>query len=244
MHQRRRTPRIIFSLAMLLVSGPVWADTIEQLQKKLAGSYAKVHSLSAKTSVSQDFKMQGLAYKAQSNGRFELLRQGGIMLFRMEMESKTVQQMGKNRSEVEGTSLIIDDGKFVYNYTVNNGAKSAIRAPSTRSTDPVSMLKNVAKTYDLKVLPEDVVDGAACYVVEARIKDPTTSPMFRQVFYLRKDVSILAKMIAYDNNGRQVATNLAKDIEVDAKIDPDRFKFEAPPGVEVIEVPAARPPGP
>lgn len=61
-------------------------------------------------------------------------------------------------------------------------------------------------------------------------------PLQRQRYWLRKDTGIAAKMVGYGKEDKPVVTSTTADVKLNADIRLERFKFEAPPDVVVMDM--------
>jgi outer membrane lipoprotein-sorting protein len=177
--------------------------------------------------------MQGMSMK--SEGTIEYLIQDGKELFRMDMTMK--QSMGGQ--EMDGSMSTIADGQFVYAVTEMMGQKMAMKQKPDSFQGAVGgkqMFEDMKKSNELKLLPDEKVDGQATFVIEATPKSAGPRPYANSKMFFAKDSGIMVKMVGVDTGGNEVMTMKVSDVKRDPKIDADRFVFKAPEGVQVMDM--------
>jgi hypothetical protein len=136
---------------------------------------------------------------------------------------------------------MINDGEFTYGYSVTDGKKMAYKSKTTGDWDQ-SPFEIWRKEWDLKLLSDESVDGASCYVIEATPKPGSDTAAGgasgKMVFQYRKDCGLNVKMVSYDKDGKVTFTSSSTDVKVNPNLSDDRFVFKAPAGVEVQDMTA------
>jgi hypothetical protein len=61
-------------------------------------------------------------------------------------------------------------------------------------------------------------------------------PLLRQKCWLRKDVGLPVKMVSFGKDDKPMMTTRMTDIKTDVKFKPERFKFELPEGVQLMDM--------
>jgi outer membrane lipoprotein-sorting protein len=235
-------------LACLAVSGAAFAETVEESLDKLAAAELKIKSLSAKYKTMQDMEMgEGMKSKSDSEGTVAWTRKGDRKMIHTSMKSKGVQSFSGQETKFEQSSTTIMDGQYSYTVTEQDGQKSAMKMKVDGPVDdsPKAFFTDMKDDYELKLLPDETVDGAACCVVEATPKTPQDDPIAKQTFYFRRDSGLNVKMVGRDKANKVVFDHSVTDVQIDADIPADKFVFKAPEGVEVIDMtqPAVPPTG-
>jgi hypothetical protein len=111
-----------------------------------------------------------------------------------------------------------------------------------RMPDEPMMLTNQAyfdglkKEYDLKLLPDETVDGKATWVIEAKAKQSIPGGPATLVSYFDKSNGMNIKIVGKDPGGKTVLTATTSDIKINPPLKPERFVFKAPEGVEVMDL--------
>src|SRR5262249_17648891 len=110
---------------------------------------------------------------------------------------------------------------------------------SVNPFDALNSFKLQEQNFNLKLLPDEKVDGKPCWAIELVIKDPAARAMMgRTVTYYDKNNGIGVKSVTTDKDGKVTTTSTTTDIKLNADIKPDKFVFKAPEGVKVQDLTA------
>ncbi|MHC4695280.1 MAG: LolA family protein [Planctomycetota bacterium] len=219
----RRIPIAVLTIIALScagVSSATAVETIESVEKKLTEKWNKVRSVSAKV------KMEGPSPGMGGTGALELMKRGDEVLFRMEMTLAS-----------QVSTIMISDGEFMYAVNDHMGQKMALKMKSDKSQlmTPTAQLSERRTTHELKVLPDQSIDGHAAYVIEATPKQQI-SGIGKAISYYAKETGVVLRMIAHDQSGNVISNMTFTDVKINPKIDASRFVFTAPPGVQVMDM--------
>ena len=137
--------------------------------------------------------------------------------------------------QTKGQWTIVCDGEFLYSVAEEYGEKTAAKykPDPAQFGEPKAVLENLEKHFNIKLLPEQKVDGLDCVVFELTPKNPETSPTARTISYFRKDVGLNIKNSSYDKEGKEAFVSVTSGIEINVSVDVDKFKFTPPAGVTV-----------
>lgn len=223
-------------------SATVVADDLETIEKKITQAWQKHKSMTAKMKMVSRMAMGEMVTESEAEGTYELVREGKQVLFRMDLESKSVTKTGDQEIKSAQQVTTICDGEYVYSLGDTMGQKMATKMkPDPKgSNDPGEILKMLRKDHELKLLPAETIDGQKVHVIEAIPKKKDKQQYSKMLYYLRED-GIPAKQVTYDTAGKPMTTFTYTDIKVDVKIDPRRFVFKAPEGVEVMDMTSQQP---
>lgn len=226
----RRVHWIVGVIAVCSLSAPALADTVDDVIKKLDETFTKLKSFSMK--VKMDYAAEGT--KMQSESSLEFARKDGKELMRSESESKTDIKTEGFESKMLTKSLSVLDGQFSWSLMEHlegpqKGLKQAFKQPYQPQTASPKHLKDQG---DLKLLPDEKVDGADCHVIEVTLK---AQPNTKSINYFRKADGITAKSVTMEG-GKQVGSMTTSDIKVNPDIPAERFVFKAPEGVQVQDM--------
>ncbi|MCP4245730.1 MAG: outer membrane lipoprotein carrier protein LolA [bacterium] len=234
-----RPPAVLCGCLMVaLCAVPAAGDKIADIEKELTAANRKLNSVSAKMKTVQKLDLGGgNSMNADLIGTFEWLRQADTVMHRIEMSGTTVQKIGGQETKTETPTLMMSDGKFSHSLTEYTGQKIATKtkAGPAESGNIKYIFEVMRSESTLKVLPDEKAAGYDCYVIESAAKGPEAATIVRQVHYFAKDLGLDIKTVGYDPAGKAIFTTEMFDIKKNAKIDPDRFVFKAPPGVQVID---------
>ncbi|MBI1825634.1 MAG: hypothetical protein HY287_14160 [Planctomycetes bacterium] len=213
------------------------AESVAEIEKNLAESFAKIQSGTAKTTTHQDLVLPtGEHIVSDSTAKVQWMRKGDSILFRSDMEAQQKQD-GEGVAPIasKGKFTTVHDGEFHYVVSEEAGAKRAEKyKPSpAQYGDPHALFESLRVNYDMKVLSEEKLDGFDCYVLELIPKHPENGPTVRTKSYFRKDVGLNIKNIGYDKDGKEAFISATTDIEINVPLTPDRFTFKASPDFNV-----------
>lgn len=222
-----------------LVSGAV-AATVDEVEKEIIQAQGKLKSYSAFTETRQDLEIgRGIRMKGESKGPMEWKQQGSKYLYRIEMKGTSVTTTGGEEKKSKANTLIVCDGDFMYTLIDTDGQKMAIksRVDPTQAGDAKGLFTMWRKGFILMVLPDEKVDGKECYVLELTPREKKEGePSFRQKCWFRKDVGLPVKMVSFGKDDKPMMTTTMTDIKTDVEFKPERFKFELPDGVQLMDM--------
>ncbi len=214
------------------------AESVEDVQKKIVEKNKAIKSMSARLKQVTQMDMAGFKSTATADGSYEYLVDGDKMYVRSDTKMMSETDVGGNKAKQESSSIGVCDGHFYYTLTDQAGEKMATKSklPDKPDSDPFKSLRD---DYDLKLLPDETIDGKTCWVFEATPKaskaapNPAAGGKMRQ--YFQKDTGAMAKNIVYTGEGKPMSTTTYSDIQVNKSIGKDHFKFTPPPGVKVMD---------
>lgn len=214
------------------------ADTLESVQKNIIESSKKLTSLQFDMTTSSNFSGPGHEFTQNGKGRYEYLKKGDKMLFRVDSKDKTVTKMGDQVETQESTSTMIFDGDYFYTTSESNGQKSAVKMrPQSGWVADQAYFNTMKETYDMKLLPDDTLDGRSVYVIEARAKSaPQGMAPAIMTLWFDKETGMSIKTEVKDESGKVTSTSMFSNMKVGSGISESRFKFELPPGVELTDL--------
>lgn len=233
---------IPFGLIAALVAGgtaAASADELADVEKLLTEKYRELKSMRMKLKTVMDMSMEGYETRGESVSTMEWVRKDGKWYSRTETRDKSTTKIADEVQSSESSGLMVCDGEHVYSFSETDGQKHCTRTRAEPDADwnrnPITMMR---ENHDLKLLPEESIDGTACYVIEARPKSGSQQAGLggRSVQYFRKSDGLMIKMVSYTPDDKPLLTMTCSDLEVNVDIDPSRFKFVPPAGVQVIDL--------
>lgn len=223
----------------LTFTGTAFADAIDDIEAAITPKWEKIASLSYDSEMTS--KMDSDAFKSNmtSTGSTQMQRKGDKWNMRMDSKSdssSTVQ--GKETKTSSITQMISSDG-FIYTLSESEGKKTAMKmkAPDSKDSGGKAFFKSIRESNNLKVLPDETVDGQACYALEATPKNspagvqPTTTK-----YCFSKTTGMMVQTTSTSADGKNVSKMTVKNVKVDPSIPADRFVFTPPAGVEVQDM--------
>lgn len=216
------------------------ADNLEQIEAAMKKNWESFKSLSMDTDMVMDQSTPQFSFKNVSSGTTEMVKDGTKWKMRSESKGTMVQNFGGQETKTASNTLMVSDGETMYTLTESNGVKQAykMKVPPGQDYAGDGWVKTMRATYNLKVLPDEAVDGANCWVLEATPKEANAAQGV-STFYFTKDTGMMVKSVTKGPDGKVLSTMTSKNIKVNPSIAADRFVFTAPPGVTVVDQSAA-----
>ncbi len=220
------------------------AETLESVQKKIADLTGKYKTLQYNVHMaSEGMPGEGMPGKMVMDGQFQAMRKGDKTLSRMDAKTRMTTKMGGKDEAGDISSLTIVDGEFIYTVMDQGGQKMATKSKveAKAGSDPLDSkqaFEALDKDFNLKILPDQSVDGKEAWGIEATPKDTKNPnmPLVKMVTCYDKKTGLPLKSVGYDKEGKAVNTTLISDVKVNSPIPAERFVFKAPPGVEVMDM--------
>lgn len=230
-------------LAVLNVASVRAADEFDAIEAKMKALWDGFTSISYESVTKADNSTEQFAYKMDSTGTNEMAK-AGPKKWKMRSDSKTltVQKIaGQPETKTESLTQMYSDGETIYTYTESQGVKSAtkMKVPPDGNDVNESFFKNMREHYTLKQLPDETVEGAACWAILATPKQAQAAAGAMK-YCISKDTGMMVLMEMKDAAGKVMTLTTVKNVKVNPSIAADRFVFTAPPGVTVMDADAQR----
>jgi len=231
-------------LAVLNVASVRAADELEAVELKMKALWDGFTSMSYDSDTKADNTTEQFAYKMDSVGTIEMAK-AGEKKWKMRSDSKTVtvqKVAGQPEMKTESTTLLVSDGDTMYTYTESQGVKNAtkMKVPPQQADSGDSFIRGMREYYNLKLLPDETVEGMACWAIEAKAKNPAQAAAGTMKYCISKDHGVMVLMEMKDPAGKVSSLTKVKNVKVNPSIAADRFVFTAPAGVTVVDVDAQR----
>jgi outer membrane lipoprotein-sorting protein len=235
-----RTTLVVLSLCGLSARS-AWADPLESLERKLSDAASKLRSMSAKQTMDVQTDSPEMKMFSRSVGTFEYMLKGDKTLWRAEMKTSSVTTVAGQETKMDQSSLTISDGKYAYSLSDVQGQRTAVKMdlpPRDSTLAGRGFISELRKHNDLKLMPDEKIEGQTAYVIEARSRKTAENPnpTGATTYYVLKDSGIVAKTVSMDANGKPTSTMTLSDIRINSSIDPSRFEFKAPEGVQLVDI--------
>ena len=217
-HGTRWVGTTLTLLAVLWLSGPAAAQTLEEVVAGLEATYGRITDLKGDFTQVSNNKSLGQDIKAEGT---VLLKKGGKM--RWDYKSPSPQQ-------------IVSDGSSLWVYTpelnqVNKGdAPKALAGPAGSF---LAGLGRVREEFTVRFLnPAAKVDGAGRYALDLTPKNPTPF-LTRLVLAVDTKDFIVRQAVLYDQLGNAVTMNFTRVVTNTGLAD-TLFAFTPPKGAAVV----------
>lgn len=245
--QLRVSHLIAVVLSLAATSMAAGAESLEAIKKKIHDQTSRLKSLSYKSHTTSNIQTPEMSVKSESDQTVQFMRQGDKVLSRMEVSSTTIQKFGGQEQKIPSNMVTVSDGQYQYTYSESAGQKSAFRQkidPATQVNvfDGNKLFLDMEQNFSIKVLPEETMDGRSCFVLEMTPKGQMAAAgIGKTISHFDKGDGIIRKSVTHDKDGKIMNTMTTRDIKVDDAIPADRFKFKAPEGVTIQDMPSSNP---
>ena len=229
------------------------ADELEAVEKKIQAAWSQHKSMTARVTTVSRMEQAGQVMDGKGDGTYEFLRKGEQLLSRMELKNSMTQKMGEQEMKMEQQVTMVVDGTYAYTLSdqatefMGNKMPPQVMAMKMdiepeMSGEPSKMFADLHKDHDVKLLPAETVNGKQAYVFEATPKEKAPgNPAAKMLLYFDQANGFTVKMVVQSEDGKPIQTITYEDVKLDVDIDPDRFVFKAPEGVEVMDQTTKKP---
>jgi len=235
----RQMRRLALTCVMLGVAAAALADDLESVEKRIVEAWGKHKSMTAKIVTSNHMEMGDMVIDGKGDGTLETQREGDKQLIHMELKNAMTRKAGGQETKMDQAMTLIADGEFAYTSSDAMGKPTVVKTKidAMMTGEPKALLAEFRKQNELKLLPEDSVDGRKVFVIEATPKEKRAAPgaPVKMILNFDQEHGVMVKSAALTEDGKPVNTMTYSDVKFDVKVDPDRFKFKAPEGVEIID---------
>ncbi len=237
MHYRKLTALVAFVLATF-VSIAQADEKLDAVEQRIVAKWEKVKSMTAKMDMVSDINQNGMQMKSTMTSTVEYLRRDGKMHSRMEGNTEITFDMGGTPNTMKSNMLMVSDGEFMHMLTEQMGQKMCFKSKADENAATgAEMLKVLKKNFDLTLGEDEKIDGEKCWVINAKPKQaPQPNAPTKFVYYFRQKDGAILKFVGFDAADKTLMTATYSDIKFNEKIDPKRFEFKAPEGVQVMDM--------
>ncbi|MHC5112043.1 MAG: LolA family protein [Planctomycetota bacterium] len=236
---KKGTLTAVAAAMVLGLSAGAWAETIESVEKAITERSKEIRSMSYNSTYWSDMQTADMKNRTEGKTAYEYMLKGETPLYRMETTSKTVQEMGGNKTTTSGSTTSVCDGQFIYLYSDYGDYKSATKSKATNDITGLvdsNYFTMMRQSYDLSLKPDAKVGPHDAWVILAKLKQVTPGVAVEQDMYFDKETGVVVRTVARDANGKVTMESNTTDLKVNSTISEDRFVFQAPEGVEVIDM--------
>jgi outer membrane lipoprotein-sorting protein len=215
----------------------VRAEDLPAVEKQIADAWAKHHSMTAKINMTTSMDAGDSKVEGKGEGMMEFMRKGDKLYLRQELKN-TMSQPGAPDSKMAHSMLIVVDGEHAWQLSEMMGQKTAVKTniDPRMMAEPKAFFAELSKDNELKLLPDETVDGKKCYVIEVAPKEKSAGGMFKTIYYFDRDSGFVVKTVMVTADNKPTMTSIYSDIKYDTDIPMDRFVFKAPPGIDVQDM--------
>lgn len=229
----------LLGIGMLGAQQDAVAPEIElaRLEKQLDRLWAAHKSISAQlvTSVFLDFGE--LSATSKGEGRFELLRDGNDTLVRIEQTSTTTTRQKDRETRTQQQLLTVIDARHTYVLSDVAGQRMALKSLRDPQlfNQPSAVLEILRKDYDLTLQPADQLNGRKVVVIEGATRARPLREPVRVTAAFDEATGVLVRLVYLGVDSRPIQAIAYTDLKVDEDLARDRFTFNPPDGVPVVD---------
>lgn len=237
-----------FSTALftLVFAANAWTDeALDTAKNDLSTKWDAVKSFSATLEIKMEVRRGESTVSAAGTGKVECLKKDGRELSRVEMEvNASAPGANSETARVTQRSLRVYDGAALF--TENSMMGKTRTSKTTKGTSNIvgggkALFDQLEKNYTLYVRPNEKTGDRVARVIEGEPKPDAPQKAQPSRFYFDSDSGALLKSEILDNTGKPQITTTVKDITINPVISEDRFKYQPPDGVTVLDADAVKP---
>jgi len=178
--------------------------------------------------------------KSIGKGSYEQLSEGDVIKFRMDLKNNLVIETDTKIIDTPESSVsIVCNGLSVFTLTDNMGEKSAVKnlsQPTQSLAASKAFFDSLFRENYVQLLPDEKLDGKEVWVIESKPKMLTRGRPVKTIHYILKDCGLRVKTTSHNEDGVQIQLTLLSEIKLDDPVPPERFVFNAPKGVRVVDL--------
>lgn len=229
-----------WTFALLMLPG-AWAggESVDDVERALTEKMRKVTSLTA------DVRLQAqtvVPFKTSMvmRGKVEQAWRDGKLLFLKHGKVERVAIVGGKEQKDTQDIFSIQDGKYSWRQEQVGMTYYAVKSwPGEAPIIGGGFFEAIRRNYSLTLGAEDRVDGEPCWVIVANTKaaiDPDNPyQLVRTVYYFRKTDGMMVRNDTFQADGTLVLSMQYSNLSVNPVLDPQRFQYTPPAGMEVLD---------
>jgi outer membrane lipoprotein-sorting protein len=170
-------------------------------------------------------------------GTYEWAKRGETRLIRFGLVNTIRITTGEAKTLRTGEILnFVYDGEFLYSQlqqpkTFKQTTKSRYEPDRVLQIGGKNLFRDLSESNSLKLLPEEMLNGRASYVIEAT----PTAGKGSAVHYFDKQTGVRSRMIERDETGKATLTLTLSDFNTSPEFSEDYFTYKLPEGFELID---------
>lgn len=234
-------------IVTLAVGSPCLGESIEEVERKLSERLAAHKTLQFKQKTISHITAGDMDMKIDSEAVVSIARKPeNKWASRLEAKTRIARKPKDEPEEKQDTRMLtVCDGKDNYILTetaeVTSALKQKLADDALHPLDLKALFAVQRKDYDLKLLPDERVEQADCYVIELKPRpdgrhDQIATLLSRSITWYDKKTGVSIKAVVYDADGKITATTTVHEVKLDQTIADDQFVFKAPAGVTVMDM--------
>lgn len=205
----------------------------------MADSKAKYNALNSFTARIQMSANIG-AGETGGQGTIYYLKEGDVIKVRQEMTMSATTSAGGTPQKVEQKMMLVVTGPEAYVEQTAMGQTQVVRQKPDQVEQALSYgprkIEALALDKELKILPEQKLDGREVYVVEAIQRAAENVPGGKMALYVAKDTGLMVLQELFDEKNQLMTSSRLLDIKPNADIPAETFQYTPPEGVKVLDL--------
>lgn len=235
----------VLVLAALAAAGARAEErTVDSVEAAVVPLWDNVHAFTANVAMEGTIPKGPIMVTSKGAGTVEVLRVDDKTRMRMEILNNLSSNLPLMGSGMQQKVLTVFNGEIVYNEIEMMGMKKYAKVvPKEADLDkPVggkALFDSLRKRGEVTVMPDEQVNGQDVYVLKVKVTESNPSEPVKPdtiMAYIAKDSGIPVRTVSYNAAGSPVMTVNYTDIKINPELDPKRFEYTPPPGVEVIDL--------
>lgn len=239
--------RFLLAIAGLVGLGMTFASSARELaeiENELSAHWEKIRTYSAKIEMNGKAAQGASTIEMNGKGSLEGMKKDATMLYRMEMD----QTISLGASEMPNKMLVVYDGADVFTQTSMLGQTMVFKSKPEEQSQVMpgggrEAFKRMHEQFEIKVMPDDTLNGEPVYVLELRPKQdaapqpgtPGKSQFDKALLSLSQKTGFPLKMLMFDDGEKPIMTLIYKEYTLDPELDAARFAYTPPPGAIVMD---------
>lgn len=215
-------------------------ETLDTILAKCEQNAVKYDTISARIRMSSEMNTGSAVIQSEANGSYEHRRHADKLLYRVEVKNQIKTKTRTRTIENEQDVLTVCDGQFAFTLAEQKGQKPTAvkdlpKASQTLLADR-PFFEALVAAFNVTIKPDEQIEGHDVWVLEATPKNPSATQAARSLHYIRKDSAIRVRSSGHDATGRRTQLTSLSDVKLNPPLDAERFLFEAPEGVQVVDM--------
>lgn len=215
---------------------PVLDDKIRTVIAELTARWDELQAFSASVSTELP-QAAGNPGTTRGKGTYEWSKRGEKRLIRFALGNTLRIVTGEAKAIRTGEILtFVYDGEFLYSQLqqpklFKQTTKTRYEPDRVLQIGGQELFRSLIESNSLKLLPEEMINGRASYVIEAT---PTTGKS-SSIHYFDKQTGVRSRMIESDETGKATLTLTLSDFHTSPEFSEDYFTYKLPEGFELID---------
>lgn len=210
--------------------------SLDTAEKELVASWNKIRSLTAKITLTVDYKDEQEG-RHDGTGMLDCMKKNGKLFMKTRSYSSILIEQPEGKRLLTGMRLNkVSDGEFVF--TVEERYESMVATktwaipPHIRAVGGVDLFVRMHRAGRVTLLPDEVINGRDVYVFEVRVTGDAV--VTRHHVCKETGVRLYFEMKRLDGN--LTFTYALSELEINPEFSEDHFTFVPPDGVEVQDL--------